>query len=156
MSISREIWRKASRLSDPRLLLSRLPGRAKALAAGPLLVVAVLMCARAPWADAFVQIRARGAAREALAPLLREAKRESLTFPQVVVAHPAHLGKVVYWEVTVQSRDSSYAAGRPSWPTLWTNPERVQSELMWYPTAVLARVAAVKGEVVYLDYLGRP
>jgi hypothetical protein len=156
MSINPAIWRKASRLSDPRLLLSRLSGSAKALVAGPLLAVAFLMCARAPWADAFVQIRARSAEREALAPLLREAKRESLTFPQVVVAHPAHLGKVVYWEVTVQSRDSSYAEGRPAWPIAWTNPDRAQSELMWYPTAVLARVAAVRDDVVYLDYLGRP
>jgi len=109
-----------------------------------------------PWGGAIEHMRERSQERAALAPLLAEAKLSALTFPQVVVAHPAHLGKAVYWEVTVQSSTSSYAEGRPAWPIAWTNPERVQSELLWHPTAVLARVAAVRDDVVYLDYLGRP
>jgi hypothetical protein len=32
----------------------------------------------------------------------------------------------------------------------------VQSERIWHSTPVLARVAAVRDDVVYLDYLGRP
>lgn len=156
MSINPETWRKALRLSDLRLLRRVLSRRAKALIAGPLIVLAVLMGAQVPWADTFASFRQRSSERSALAPLLVVAKRDHLTFPQVVASHPAHLGKVVYWEVTVQNSTSSYAEGRISWPIVWTNPDRAQSELMWYPTPVLARVAAVSNDMVWLDYLGRP
>jgi hypothetical protein len=93
--------------------------------------------------------------RAALAPLLAEAKAAHLTFPEVVVAHPAHAGKLVYWDVTVQSSTSSYAAGRPAWPVVWTNYGAVDGEDV-REDKVLARIAAVKDDVVYLDFLGRP
>jgi len=85
---------------------------------GPALVVFALMGAQIPWAGAYEGFKERRAERAAMAPLLAEAQREALSFPQVVVAHPAHMGKVVLWDV--------------------------------------ARVAAVRDDAVYLDYLGRP
>ncbi len=104
--------------------------------------------------------RERKAEREFLASSLTEARRERLTFPQVVVAHPAHLGKPVYWDVTVTSATSSdavgYAEGRPAWRVLWTNPDRVWAERLSSHERVLARVAVVKDDVVSLTYLGRP
>jgi hypothetical protein len=156
MSINPVIWRKASRLSSPRLLRRVLRRYEKALLIGPALAVFLLMGSQVPWASAYRGFGERRAERASLAPLLAEALRERLTFPQVVVAHPAHLGRVVYWEVTVQSSTSSYAEGRVNRPILWTNPERVARELQWYETPVLARVAAVREDAVYLDYLGRP
>jgi hypothetical protein len=156
MSINPAIWRKASRLSSPRLLRRVLRRNARMLAVGPAVVVFLLMGSQVPWAGAFEGFKERRAERAALAPILAEALRERLTFPQVVVAHPAHLGKVVYWDVTVQSSTSSYAEGRVNRSILWTNPERVQRELQWFETPVLARVAAVRDDAVYLDYLGRP
>ena len=140
MSINPAIWRKASRWSK-RVALAVL------VAAG---------AASVPWARLAAGYQERRAQRTALAPLIADAEREHLTFPQVVVAHPAHANKTVYWLVTVQSSTSSYAHGRPSWPILWTNPERVQAEHMYQPERVLARVAAVKDEAIYLEYIGRP
>ncbi|MCR4296134.1 MAG: hypothetical protein NUW21_11420, partial [Elusimicrobia bacterium] len=82
---------------------------------------------------------------------------EGLTFPQVIVAHPAHLGKAVYWDVTVVSTTTSYAEGRPGWSVVWNDPRRAVDEIVQYNHArVLARVAAVDRDAVYLDYLGRP
>ena len=112
---------------------------------------------QAPWASALAHLRERSDERAALASLLADAKRENLTFPQVVVAYPAHLNKTIYWNVTVQSSSSSFAEGNPSCPIVWTNPDRVRSaELRVYSTPVLARIAGVRDDVVYLDYLGRP
>jgi hypothetical protein len=40
---------------------------------------------------------------------------------------------------------------------LWSNPERVEAAgLMYQHQRVLARVAAVRDGVVYLEFLGRP
>lgn len=151
MSISREIWRRASP-SNKRLFL-----RARAALPAAIGVSFVALClTQVPWASALDHMRERSGERAALAPLLADARRENLTFPQVVVAHPAHLNKVVYWDVTVQSSTSSYADGRPSYPVIWTNPERVSRELLWYQTPVLARVQNVYRDVVYLEYLGKP
>lgn len=141
MSINREIWRKASRLSEPRVV--------GAFAAGVL--AAVL-----PWSRLRADFDERRAERASLAPLLAQASRAPVTFPEVVVSHPAHLHKLVYWDVTVQSSTSSYAAGRPAWPVFWTNPERVSRELNWNPAKVVARVEAVRDDAVWLEYLGKP
>ena len=151
MSISLEIWRRASP-SNRRLVRRVLRSVPAALG-----VVALLAFAsQVPWAGAIAQLQARNNERSALAPLLADAKREGLTFAQVVVAHPAHLNKPVYWNVTVQSSTASYVDGRQSWSVVWTNPDRAEAELPRYQTWILARVAGVREEVVYLDYLGRP
>jgi hypothetical protein len=141
MSINREIWRKASRLSEPRV--------AGAFAAG--LVVGVM-----PWGRLRDDFNERQAQRRSMAPLVAEASRSPVTFPQVVVAHPAHLHKLVYWDVTVQSSSSSFVEGRPAWPVVWTNFERIPADQRWAPVKVVARVEAVKDDVVWLEYLGRP
>ncbi|UPT73549.1 MAG: hypothetical protein M0D55_17045 [Elusimicrobiota bacterium] len=151
MSISREIWRRASPSNRRRFAAAR---RFAPLALGAGLFGAFLVTV--PWGDALANMENRRAERAQLAPLLAEARTESLTFPQVVVSNPAHLNKVVYWDVTVQSSTASYADGRQSWPIVWTNPGRVSSELSWHQTAVLARVASVRDDVVWLEYLGRP
>jgi hypothetical protein len=121
------------------------------LAAG----AALSLASRAPWGEVLAGLRERRDQRAALAPIVAEAERAHLTFPEVVVAHPAHAGKAVYWDVVVQSSTSSFAGGRPAWPVVWTNPDRVAAEQI-RDDKVLARVAGVKDEVVYLDYLGRP
>ncbi len=151
MSISREIWRRASR-SNRRALLRVWLLAPVALGAA----VFVLACTQVPWASAFQGFQQRREESGALAPLVVEARRESLTFAQVVVAHPAHLHKLVLWDVTVQSSTSSFAEGRASRPVVWTNPERVSQDLMWYQTRVVARVEAVKDDTVWLEYLGKP
>lgn len=151
MSISREIWRRASP-SNKRLFLRA--KRLAPLAAGAGLLGAFLVSV--PWAGAFAHMRGRSFERSQLAPLLAEAEREALTFPQVVVSYPAHHNKLVYWEVTVQSSTSSYASGRISWPIVWSNQAQVYGELSSYPTYVLARVVGVRDDVVALDYLGKP
>lgn len=155
MSINPAIWRKASRLSSPRLFWRVLPRPAKAALVGPVFVVFLLMGAQIPWATAFQGFQQRRAERANLAPLLAEAERLSLTFPQVVVAHPAYIGKPVYWAVQVISTSNTRIEEHPAWQVIWTNPERVHDEQI-YSTKVLARVAAVNGDAVYLDYLGRP
>lgn len=151
MSISREIWRRASPSNRRRLVRAK---RLAPLAAGAGLFGAFLVSV--PWGAAFAHMQDRSAERAALAPLLAEAERADLTFPQVVAANPAHLNKLVYWEVTVQSSTSSYASGRLNWPVVWTNPGRVSRDQLWSPTYVLARVAAVRDDAVVLDYLGKP
>ena len=110
---------------------------------------------RLPWPEVMAGLKERRAQRAALAPMIAQASKDALSFPEVVVAHPAHAGKLVYWDVTVQSSTSSFAAGRPAWPVAWTNPDRVAAESV-REDRVLARVAAVKDGVVLLDYLGRP
>lgn len=156
MSINPGIWRKASRLSEPRLLWRALPLPAKAFVLSTAGWLLLLTAARLPWAEAAGHYRQRRVEREALAPLLADARRDSLTFPQVVVSHPAYYNKTVYWNVSVTSA-TSYAEGRPYWTILWTNPERVEAEhLSYQDERVLARVAAVKEDVVYLEFLGRP
>lgn len=151
MSISREIWRRASP-SNRRLALRAWLLAPVALGAA----VFVLACTQIPWASAFQGYQERRDERTALSPLLAEAERAALTFPEVVVSNPAHLHKLVYWDVTVQSSTSSFAEGRPSRPVVWTNPDRVSRDLMWYQTKVVARVEAVKDDTVWLEYLGKP
>ena len=151
MWINREIWRRASPSSRRRLAFAR---RQAPVAAGAALLGAFLVTV--PWTEAYAHLRERRDQRAALAPLLAEASAAPLTFPEVVVSHPAHLHKVVCWEVTVQSSTSSYAEGRVAWPVVWTNPERVSRDLQWQPAKVVARVEAVRDDVVWLEYLGRP
>lgn len=151
MSISREIWRRASQ-SNRRALLRVWLLAPVALGS----VVFVLACTQVPWASAFQGYQQRRSERAALSPLLVEAEKNALTFPQVVASNPAHLHKLVSWTVTVQSSTSSYAEGRVSWPIAWTNPERVSRDLMWHPAKVLARVEAIKDDTVWLEYLGEP
>ena len=143
MSISREIWRKASRLSK----------RYAPVAAGAALFGAFAVTV--PWNQALAHLRERSDERAALAPYLAEAKLKSLTYPEVVVSHPAYLHKLVYWDVTVQSSTSSFAAGRPAWPVVWTNPERLP-EGMYHQVSVVARIDNVLNDAVYLEYLGKP
>lgn len=157
MSTSRGTWRKASRSSDPRLLWRRAPFPAKAFAVSLALWLALLGARRLPWAETAANYRERRAERAALSPILADARREGLTFPQVVVAHPAHLGKTVYWDVTVVSTTTSYAEGRPGWRVVWNDPQRAADDIVQSGHArVLAKVAAVDRDAVYLDYLGRP
>ncbi len=155
MSINPAIWRKASRLSSPRLLWRVLPRPAKAALVGPAFIVFLLAGAQIPWATAFQGFQQRRAERASLAPLFEEAERLDLTFPQVVVAHPAYVGKPVYWAVQSGST-SARIEEHPAWLVVWTNPERVNDDQVYGTTKVLARVAAVNGDAVYLDYLGRP
>jgi hypothetical protein len=140
MSINPETWRKASRLSDPRVVAA---------------VVLAAAAAATPWGHLRASYLERRAERDALAPILAEAERLNLTFPQVVVSHPAHVGKPVYWAVQVVSTSSTRVDEHPAWQVLWTNPERVRRDSI-YGDRVLARVAAVRDDAVYLDYLGRP
>jgi hypothetical protein len=141
MSINPAIWRKALRLSSPLVLGSVLTAAA---------AVATL------WGRLRDGYQERKAERSFLAAHLAEARRDQLTFPQVVVSYPAYHDKTVYWNVRVSSV-ASFAEGRPGWPILWTNPERVETLLMPYQDAhVLARVAAVREDTVYLEFLGRP
>lgn len=156
MSTNRGTWRKASRLSNPRLLWRIASFPAKAFAVSLALWLALLGAWRLPWAETAANFRERRAEREALSPILADARRSNLTYPQVVVAHPAHLGKAVYWDVTVVSTSTSYAEGRPGWSVVWSNPERAAAELLHNHGRVVARVAAVDRDGVYLDYLGRP
>ena len=155
MSINPGILRKASRLSDPRLLwrIAPFPARAFVVSLGCWLVV--LAASQLPWGAMEGNFRLRRAERAALAPVLADARRSNLTFPQVVAAHPAHLGKAVYWDVTVVSTHTSYAEGRPGWSVVWSDPRRASDEIQSH-ARVLARVAAVDRDGVYLDYLGRP
>ena len=150
MWINREIWRRASPSNRRRLAFARRQAPVAAAAA-----VFGAFAVTVPWNEAYAHLRERSAERAALAPLLDEASRKPLTFPEVVVSHPAHLHKLVNWEVTVQS-SSSYVDGRVAWPVFWTNPERVRRDLQWHPVKVLARVEAVKDDAVWLEYLGRP
>ena len=143
MWINRETWRKASRSSK----------RYAPVAAGAALFGAFAVSV--PWNEAFAHLRERQDQRAALAPLLAEASLKPVTFPEVVVAHPAYLHKLVYWDVTVQSSTSSFAAGRPAWPIVWTNPERLP-EGLYHQTSVVARIDNVLNDVVYLEYVGRP
>lgn len=157
MSTNRGTWRKASRSSDPRLLRRNAPFAAKAFAVSLLLWLALLGAWRLPWAATAANFRERRAERAALRPILSDARREGLTFPQVVVAFPAHLGKTVYWDVTVVSTSTSYAEGRPAWRVVWNDPQRAADEIVEHNHArVLGRVAAVDRDAVYLDFLGRP
>ncbi|MBI4061815.1 MAG: hypothetical protein HY403_10320 [Elusimicrobia bacterium] len=119
-------------------------------------LAAAAAAAAMPWGSIRDGYRERRAEREFLAPIFAEARRDRLTFPQVVVTYPAYAGKPVYWDVTVASSSTSYAEGRPAWPIVWTNPDRVKARLSSSQERVLARVAAVRDDVVYLDYLGRP
>ena len=152
MSISREIWRKASP-SNRRLVASAL--RRFPVAAGAALFGAFFVTV--PWTEAYAHLRERSDERAALAPFLAEARAKPVTFPEVVVSHPAYLHKLVYWDVTVQSSTSSYAAGRPAWPVVWTNPERLPKDApLWQQTALLARVENVRDDVVFLEYVGKP
>jgi len=155
MSINPAIWPKASRWSKPRLLWRALPFSVKAFAVSAAFWLALLAAAWLPWAKTARDFRERRAERESLAPLRAEAERLRLTFPQIVVVHPAYVGKPVYWAVQVISTSSTRVDEHPAWRVIWTNPERVQDERI-YRDKVLARVAAVDGEAVYLDYLGRP
>lgn len=113
-----------------------------------------------PWTGIIEHYRERSVEKETLTSVLAEAKRLDLTFPQVAVAHPACAGKPVYWEITAISSSISYAAGRPAWPIVWTNPESLRGS--WSTmgtnarTRLLARVAAVNDGAVYLDYVGNP
>ncbi len=150
MSISREIWRRASPSNRRRFAV------AKRLA--PVAVFAAVFGAFAvtvPWSQTLAHLRERSDERAALAPFLAEAKLKPLTYPEIVVSHPAYLHKLVYWEVTVQSSTSSYASGRPAWPVVWTNPERLPRDL-YQPATVVARVDNVLNDAVYLEYVGRP
>lgn len=148
MSTNPETWRKALRLSDRRLLARF----ALLVASG----VAVLLAAISlPWTDIAQAFHERQDERAALAVVLAEAKRLDLTFPQVVVSHPAHVGKPVYWDVSVLSSSASWVEGHPAWPIIWTNPDRVKAERIW-KDRVLARVAVVMDEAVYLEFVGRP
>jgi len=142
-------------LSEPRLLWRVAPLWAKAFVVTTGFWLVLLTGIRLPWAEAAQNFRQRRAERASLASLLSDARRDALTFPQVVVSHPAFFNKTVYWNVTVTS-STSYAEGRPAWPIVWTNPERVRSEPVYATDRVLARVAGVKEDAVYLDYLGRP
>ncbi|MBI3288010.1 MAG: hypothetical protein HYZ74_00660 [Elusimicrobia bacterium] len=110
-----------------------------------------------PWARLNHDFHERRDERRSMASLLGEANRLALTFPQVVVSHPAYAGKPVYW-VVAPSSAASYAEGRPSWPVLWTNPDRFTAEMPGssFHNRVLARVAAVKDDTVYLEYVGMP
>ena len=151
MSISREIWRRASPSNKRRFLGAK---RLAPLALGAGLFGAFLVTV--PWGEAFANMQNRRFERSQLEPLRAEAARDALTFPQVVASHPAHLHKLVLWEVTVQSSTNSFAEGRVSWPIVWTNQERVSHDLLWHPTTVVARVEGVRDDVVYLEYLGKP
>ncbi len=151
MSISREIWRRASPSNKRRLLRAK---RAFPLAAGAALFGAYLVSV--PWGQAYANMRARSDERSRLAPLVAEAERENLTFPQVVVSYPAHHNKLVYWNVTSPSSTTSYASGRPAWGVVWADPELVARDLPWQGGRVVARVVGVRGDFVALDYLGRP
>lgn len=151
MSISREIWRRASP-SNKRLFLRA--KRTVPLALGGAAFVAFLFTF--PWVEAWGNMQMRRSERAQLEPLRAEAARDALTFPQIVASHPAHLHKLVVWEVTVQSSTSSYAEGRVSWPIIWSNPDRVSQDLLWHPTTVVARVEGVRDDVVILEYLGKP
>lgn len=154
MSTNRGTWRKASRLSDLRPNARFL---ARVFGVSLLLGLALLGAWRLPWAATAANYRERRAERAALKPILADARREGLTFPQVVVTYPAHLGKTVYWDVTVVSTTTSYAEGRPAWSVVWNDPRRAADEIVQHNHArVLARVAAVDRGAVYLDYLGRP
>ena len=155
MSTNHGIWRKASRLSEPRLLWRVLPLPAKACVLVSMGSLLLLLGARLPWAQAAQHFHERQAERAGLAPLVAEAERLNLTFPEVVVSYPAHLGKPVYWPVSVISTSTTRVQEHPAWLIVWTNPERVHDDQV-YSTKVLARVAAVRGDAVYLDYLGRP
>ena len=155
MSINPAIWQKASRLSDPRLLWRVTPYTAKVAVVTTAFCLALMMGAQLPWAQTFQNYQQRHAQRVALAPILAEARHSDLTFPQVVVSHPAFVNKTVYWDVTVTSA-TSYAEGRPAWPIIWTNPERVNAEYIHQHQRVLARVTAVREDTVYLEFLGRP
>lgn len=148
MSTNPETWRKALRLSDRRLL-----ARFALLAVSG--VAVLLAAASLPWADIAQAFCERHDERAALAAVLAEAKRLHLSFPQVVVSHPAHAGKPVYWDVSVISSTASWVEDHPAWPIIWTNPDRVKAERIW-KDRVLARVAAVSDEVVYLEFVGRP
>ncbi len=155
MSINPAIWRKVSRSNRrlSRIFLTVAAASVVLCAAGSVLVP---FLTSEYLSGALRGFRERRAERDALAPVLVEAKRAGLTFPQVVVSHPAHAGKAVYWDITVASSTSSYAEGRPAWAIVWTNPERVRAELNFTHERVLARVAAVRDDSVLLDYLGRP
>ncbi|MDP3541904.1 MAG: hypothetical protein Q8T11_05485 [Elusimicrobiota bacterium] len=143
-------------MSEPRLLWRLTPFPARAFAVSLLLWLALLGGWRLPWAETAGNFRERRTERAVLSPILAEARREGLTFPQVVVAHPAHLGKPVYWDVTVVSTTTSYAEGRPGWSVVWIDPERAAVDFLHGHGRVLAKVAAVDRDAVYLDYLGRP
>jgi hypothetical protein len=145
--INREIWRKALRSSKLRAL-------------GAVLAAAAL-AAVIPWRRIGADFLERRAQREAIAASLAEARAANISFPQVVVGHPDYLGKAVYWDVTTTSMTVTYAAGytagRPGWPIVWRNPQKVRAEIEWVnQTKVLARVMGVRDDVVYLEYLGRP
>lgn len=157
MSTNRGTWRRASRLSSSRRLWGLPPFWAKSFAASLALGLALLVVWHLPWASTAANFRERRAEREAMKPILAHARREGLTFPQVVVTFPAHLGKTVYWDVTVVSTSTSYAEGRPGWKVVWNDPQRAAVEIVEHNHArVLGRVAAVDRDAVYLDYLGRP
>lgn len=130
MSTNPETWRKALRLSDPRLLwrVASFPTRVFVISSAVWAVL--LVAASLPWADTAQALRERASERAELAPVFAEAKRLDLTFPQVIVSHPA-------------------------WPIIWTNPDRVKAERIW-KDRVLARVAAVMDDAVYLEFVGRP
>ena len=141
MSINPAIWRKASRWSRP--------------AAFAVLVAACI--AAVPWARLREDFKIRRVERDALASAFAEAQRENLTFAQVVVAHPAYMGKSVYWEVTPGGDiGSGYVEGRPNRCVQWTNRTLADPEMNGARQRVLARVAGVKDNLVYLEYLGRP
>lgn len=151
MSTNLETSRKVSPSSDRRRRMAR---AAVAAAVG---CAALFAASRLPWMKLLENARERRDERASLAPLAAEAERAAATYPQVVDSYPLHKDKAVYWDVSVTSA-TSYVDGRISRTVLWTNPESVARADLEYRKNVrlLARVADVKGGVVFLEYLGRP